>query len=161
MTLGNIGTTSPIDNLLAPYFPGRDGLLHQLLEDENAALQAAILMELQRQNGNDPLEARDERPDQQEAEYFVTEQPLPVTSVNQTDQHINWGFPATSVQVWGFDAPIYVAFRESGDNRLIPLDPKDAPYNAGPEGGLGSSSIWIRKPSEGTNDTTIKVKAYK
>ncbi|WP_306056967.1 hypothetical protein [Natronococcus wangiae] len=158
---GYIGTNSPIDALLTQYFPGRDGLLHQLLEDENAALQAAMLVELQRMNGNDPLEARDDRPDQQQAEYFVTEQPMPVTSVSESDQHINWGFPARSVTVWGFDEPIYVAFRESGDNRKIPLDPSDSPYHEAPEGGLHASAIWVRKASEDSNDTTVKIKANK
>ncbi|GAB7121221.1 hypothetical protein JCM9743_36930 [Natrinema sp. JCM 9743] len=85
--------------------------------------------------------------------------PLPVTTTEEN--RLNWGFPATSVTVWGFDEPIYVAFRSEGNYRKIPMAPADSPYHAGPEGGLGASAVWIRKQSSTTADTTVKVKAYK
>lgn len=159
--IGQAGTNTKFDQVLEQYFPGRQGdLIGQLAESETDALLLAILLELQEQGGNNEWEAPNEqRPDQHQADYFVTEEPLPVESTNESEQKINWGFPATSVTVWGFDEPIYVAFRSNGDDRKIPLDPADAPFTLAPEGGIETSLARFRLPTDSSTSTEVKILA--
>lgn len=161
MRFGPKGTSTKYDQVLDQYFPQRSGdLLYQLVENQTDTLLLAVLYELQRMNeGRDPNFPTDDRPEQQEPDYFTTEQPLPVTSVNESEHSLNWGFPAKSVTLWGFDEPIYVSFRGSGDHRRIPLEPQDAPFQVGPEGGLGASGVQLRKPSDDGGDTQVKILA--
>ncbi|ELY68141.1 hypothetical protein C489_09065 [Natrinema versiforme JCM 10478] len=157
MGSSTIGPDSPIERVLEDYGVGASSWSEDLVESDTERLLLALLLE---QRGENALEAIDSgAEDTQEAAYFVTEEPRPVTSTEES--RCKWGYPATSVTVWGFDEPIYVAFRSEGNYRKIPLDPRDAPYNAGPEGGLGASAAWISKQSEGDSDTTVKLKAYK
>jgi hypothetical protein len=157
-----VGTGSKFDRALNQYFPNReDDLLGQLVEDETDALLLAVLMELQKLNGDDPEVARDTRPDQQFADYFVTETSQDVTTVQEQEHTLNWGFPATSVTIWGFDEPIYAAFAQNGDNRLIPLAAQDAPFTVAPEGGLDSSELRLRLPDRQSNSTQVKILALK
>ncbi|MFA9415178.1 hypothetical protein [Natrinema sp. HArc-T2] len=152
-----IGPNSQVERILAKYGLEATSWGDDLLEDDTNRLLLALLLE---QRGENALEAIDQQSDDsQEAAYFVTEEPLPVTTTEEN--RLNWGYPATSVTVWGFDEPIYVAFRSEGEYRKIPLAPSDSPYHAGPEGGLGASSAWISKQSSSTADTQVKVKAYK
>ncbi|WBE14012.1 hypothetical protein CWS96_gp01 [Saline Natrinema sp. J7-1 virus 1] len=160
MNIGKMGTGTAIDQLLGDYFPSREGdFWHQAFESETDVLLAALLLEMKRSNGDDPTLPGDQRPDQQEAEYFTTEEPLPVDSTNEDEQSLNWEFPAKSVTLWGFTEPIYVSFRESGEFRKIPLTPSESPFTVAPEGGLGASCIWVRKANSDTNDTEIKILA--
>lgn len=152
-----IGPGSQVEQILAKYGLKATSWPDDLVENDTDRLLLAILLEQRGENALEALDTDDD--DSQEAAYFVTEDPLPVTEAEE--DRLKWGFPATSVTVWGFDEPIYVAFRSEGDYRKIPLDPSDAPYHAGPEGGLGASAAWIRKRSSETADTTVKVKAYK
>lgn len=152
-----IGPDSQVERILQDYGLSATSWPDDLVENDTDRLLLALLLE---QRGESALEAiNPESEDSQEAAYFVTENPLPVTSTDE--ERLKWGYPATSVTVWGFDEPIYVAFRSEGDYRKIPLKPSDAPYHAGPEGGLGASAAWIRKQNEDSNDTIVKVKAYK
>ncbi|QCC57876.1 hypothetical protein NP511_04890 [Natrinema thermotolerans] len=152
-----VGPNSPIERVLEDYGVGASSWGEDLVESDTERLLLALLLEHRGENAVEALNPESE--DSQEAAYFVTENPLVVDSIDEN--RLNWGYPATSVTVWGYDEPIYVAFRSEGDYRKIPLEPGDAPYHAAPEGGLGASSAWIRKQSEDTNDTTVKVKAYK
>lgn len=160
--IGQVGTNTKFDRVLEQYFTGRQGdVLQQLAENETDALLLAILLELQEQNGNNEFDApTEERPDQHEADYFATEEPLPIESTNEADHTLNWGFPATSVTIWGFNEPIYVAFRSNGENRKVPLEPSDAPFTAAPEGGLDTSEVRVRKPSSDSADTQVKIMAF-
>ncbi|QFU83393.1 hypothetical protein [Natronorubrum aibiense] len=152
-----IGPNSQVERILSKYGLEATSWPDDILEDDTNRLLLALLLE---QRGENALEAiNPESDDSQEAAYFVTEEPLPVTTTDEN--RLKWEFPATSVTIWGFDEPIYVAFRSEGDYRKIPLSPADSPYHAGPEGGLGASAAWIRKQSSDTADTTVKVKAYK
>jgi len=152
-----IGPNSQVERILAKYGLEATSWPDDILENDTNRLLLALLLE---QRGENALEAIDQQSDDsQEAAYFVTEEPLPVTTTEEN--RLNWGYPATSVTVWGFDEPVYVAFRSEGEYRKIPLAPSDAPYHAGPEGGLGASSVWISKQSSSTPDTQVKVKAYK
>ncbi|MGQ3412037.1 hypothetical protein ACT4ML_07205 [Natrinema sp. LN54] len=152
-----VGPNSPIERVLEDYGVGASSWGEDLVENDTERLLLALLLEHRGENAVEALNPEAE--DSQEAAYFVTEDPLPVTTAEEN--RLKWGFPATSVTVWGFDEPIYVAFRSEGNYRKIPLEPSDAPYHAGPEGGLGASAAWIRKQSSDTADTTVKVKAYK
>lgn len=159
--IGPTGTNSKYDRILDEYFPERQGdLLYQLVENETDTLLLAVLYELQELNGNNRFEAPTaNRPDQHEADYWATEEPRWIDSTNESDHRINWGFPATSVTIWGFDQPIYVSFRSNGDNRRIPLEPQDAPFTVAPEGGLDSSLVRFRLPSKESDPTGVKVLA--
>lgn len=152
-----IGPNSPIEQVLADYGIDASSWTEDIVESDTERLLLALLLEQRGENAVEALNPESE--DTQEAAYFVTEEPLPVTTTEEN--RLKWGYPATSVTVWGFDEPIYVAFRSEGDYRKIPLEPSDSPYHAGPEGGLGASAAWISKQSSETNDTTVKVKAYK
>ncbi|ELY99478.1 hypothetical protein [Natrialba asiatica] len=176
-----IGPNSPIEQVLADYGIDASSWTEDIVENDTERLLLALLLEQRGENAVEALNPESE--DTQEAAYFVTEEPLPVTSTEEN--RLKWGYPATSVTVWGFDEPIYVAFRSEfdepiyvafrsefdepiyvafrseGDYRKIPLEPSGSPYHAGPEGGLGASAAWISKQSSETNDTTVKVKAYK
>ncbi|WP_254763352.1 hypothetical protein [Natrinema marinum] len=151
------GPDSQVERILAKYGLEATSWPDDLVENDTNRLLLAQLLE---QRGENALEAIDHQSeDSQEAPYFVTEEPLPVTSTDE--ERLNWGFSATSVTIWGFTEPIYVAFRSEGDYRKIPLEPGNAPYHEAPEGGLGASSVWIRKRSDSTNDTQVIVKANK
>ncbi|ELY63577.1 hypothetical protein [Natrinema versiforme] len=152
-----IGPNSPIERVLADYGIDASSWSEDIVENDTERLLLALLLEQRGENAFEALNPESE--DTQEAAYFVTEEPLPVTTTEEN--RLKWGFPASSVTVWGFDEPIYVAFRSEGDYRKIPLEPSSAPYNAGPEGGLGASAAWISKQSSDSADTTVKVKAYK
>ena len=152
-----IGPDSQVERILQDYGLSATSWPDDLVENDTDRLLLALLLE---QRGESALEATNtESEDRQEAAYFVTEEPLPVTSTEEGQ--LNWGFPASSVTIWGFDAPVYVAFRSNGNNRRIPLTPSESPFNLAPEGGLDSSMIRIRKPTEESNDTEIKVLALK
>ena len=166
MTTGTSGlprgsTNTKYDRVLDEYFPQRQGdLLYQLVENKTDTLLLAVLYELQEMNDGRSADLPSEnRPDQHEADYWSTEQPLPVTSTSESDHRVNWGFPATSVTIWGFDEPIFVSFRSNGDHRRIPLDPQDAPFSLAPEGGLGSSLARFRLPNDEANSTEVKILA--
>ncbi|SES70195.1 hypothetical protein [Natrinema hispanicum] len=151
----SIGPNSQVERILSKYGLEATSWGDDLLEDDTNRLLLALLLE---QRGENALEAIDHQPDDnQEAGYFVTEEPLPVVSTGE--ERLNWQFPAKSVTIWGFDEPVYVAFRSEGDYRKIPLTPSESPFTIAPEGGLDASSVWIRKPSDSSNDTEIKVLA--
>ncbi|AFO58418.1 MULTISPECIES: hypothetical protein [unclassified Natrinema] len=152
-----VGPNSPIERVLADYGVDASSWGEDFLEDDTERLLLALLLEHRGENAVEALNP--ESDDNREAAYFVTEEPLPVTATDE--ERLNWGFPATSVTIWGFTEPIYVAFRSDGDFRKIPLEPGNAPYHEAPQGGLGASSAWIRKRSDDTNDTQVIVKANK
>ena len=153
----SIGPNSQVERILAKYGLEATSWGDDLVENDTNRLLLALLLE---QRGENALEALNtEADDSQEAGYFVTEEPLPVVSENEDDHHLNWQFPAKSVTIWGFDEPIYVAFRSEGDYRKIPLTPSESPFTVAPEGGLDASSVWIRKPNSSTNDTQVKILA--
>ncbi len=159
-----VGTTSTkFDLVLDQYFPQRSGnWLYQILENRTDALLLALLYEMQTMNHGDGFELEQEkRPDQQEADYFVTEGPVAVTSTSESDHRLNWGFPATAVTIWGFEEPLYASFRSSGDNRKIPLEPEDSPFSLSPEGGLGASEVRLRKLTSDQEDPAVKVIAFR
>ena len=152
-----IGPDSQVERILAKYGLEATSWPDDIVENDTDRLLLALLLE---QRGENALEALNpESEDSQEAAYFVTESPLPVTSTDE--ERLNWGFPASSVTIWGFTEPIYVAFRSEGDFRKIPLEPGNAPYHEAPPGGLNASAAWIRKRSDDTNDTQVIVKASK
>lgn len=152
-----IGPNSQVERILEEYGLDATSWPDDLIESDTERLLLALLLE---QRGENALEAMDSQSgDNQEAAYFVTEDPLVVDSTDES--RLKWGFPATSVTIWGFSEPIYVAFRSEGDYRKIPLSPSDSPYHEAPEGGLGASSAWISKQSSDTNDTKVIVKANK
>ena len=153
----SIGPDSQVERILSKYGLEATSWGDDLLEDDTNRLLLALLLE---QRGENALEAIDHQPDDsQEAGYFVTEEPLPVVSTNEDDQMLNWGFPASTVTIWGFTEPVYVAFRGEGANRKIPLTPSESPFTLSTEGGVNASSIWVRKPDSSTNDTQIKILA--
>ncbi|ELY71093.1 hypothetical protein C489_02026 [Natrinema versiforme JCM 10478] len=155
MGSSTIGPDSPIERVLEDYGVGASSWSEDLVESDTERLLLALLLE---QRGENALEALDtESEDSQEAGYFVTEEPLPITTAEEN--RLKWGFPAKSVTVWGFDAPIYVAFRSEGDYRKIPLDPEDAPFSVSPQGGLGASMARLRLPSSETENTQVKILA--
>ncbi|OAQ52117.1 hypothetical protein HTG_14130 [Natrinema mahii] len=152
-----VGPNSPIERVLEDYGVGASSWGEDLVESDTERLLLALLLEHRGENAVEALNP--EADDSQEAAYFVTETPIAVTSTDEN--RLNWGFPASSVTIWGFTEPIYVAFRSDGDYRKIPLEPGNAPYHEAPPGGLGASSAWIRKRSDDTNDTQVIVKANK
>lgn len=156
-------TNTKYDQVLDQYFPERrNDLLYQLVENQTDTLLLAILFRLeQMDDGTDPMVPTEDRPDQQEADLHVTEDPMPVTSHREGEQVLNWGFPATSVTVWGFDEPIRVAFESSGDRRRVPMHPEYEPFTFAPEGGFGASEARVRKWSEDSEDTTVMILAVK
>ena len=89
-------------------------------------------------------------------DYFATESSVPVESVEE--KALNWEFQADEVAIYGFDAPIFVAFKnKEEDNRLIPLKPEDEPFSIK----ITAPGMYFRKASEDTSDTTIRVVALK
>ncbi|MCU4926647.1 hypothetical protein OB905_11750 [Halobacteria archaeon AArc-dxtr1] len=155
-------TRSKYDALLDQYFPQRaNNWIYQSLENTTDSLLLALLIEMQMQNRGSAAFPGDDRPEHQEAEYFTTEAPLAITSHRESEQTLNWGFPARSVMVWGFDEPIRVSFRQSGDHRKIPLDPGEAdPFVPAPEGGLNSSMARFSLPDSDSSETQVKVAAF-
>lgn len=89
-------------------------------------------------------------------QYHSTESELPVTSTEE-EKH-SWDFVADEIAIYGFDAPIYVAFNDpENDDRLIPLSPEDEPFSLS----ISTSKIHYRKQSPNDANTSINVIALK
>jgi hypothetical protein len=151
---GLIGTETPVDDLLQQYFPGRpQSALYQAFESEQAALMAALLMEM-RGDGIAEDATRDA-----EAVYY-SEPNVAVDTVEESS--VEWDFRADSVVLYGFDAPVAVAFKSPNkQNRLIMLSPNDAPFSLSVSGGLGADTVYYRKQTASDADTTMNVLALK
>lgn len=151
---GLIGAETPVDDLLEQYFPGRPkNSLYQAFESEQAALMAAMLMEMR---GDDV----DQDVGGQEEAVYHSKPGIPVDSV-QEDKH-EWDFSADTVVVYGFDSPVAVAYKAPNkDNRLIPLTTTQEPFTLSPPGGLGASTLWYRKMNEDDSDTSLNIIALK
>ncbi len=93
-----VGPNSPIERVLADYGVDASSWGEDLVEDDTERLLLALLLEHRGENAVEALNP--ESDDNREAAYFVTEEPLPVTSTDE--ERLNWGFPATSVTIWGF-----------------------------------------------------------
>jgi hypothetical protein len=150
---GLIGTETPVDDLLEQYFPGRPrSMLYQAFESEQAALMAALLMEMR----GDEV---DQEATTQESVYYA-EPNLAVDTVEE--QTVEWKFNADSVVVYGFDAPIAVAFKAPNKTaRLIRLTAEQEPFTLSPPGGLNASQMWYRKLNEDDPDTSLNIIANK
>jgi hypothetical protein len=151
---GLIGTESPIDDLLDQYFPGApSNLLYEAFEDETNALLAALLMEMRGDDVDQDVSG------DSEAVYF-SRPGVAVESVEE--QTVEWDFSADTVVVYGFDAPLTIAYKapNKGD-RFIPLSPTESPFSLSPPGGLAASTLWYRKQTESDADTTLNVLALK
>jgi len=153
MTYGLIGAETPIDDLLEQYFPGRPkSQLYQVFESEQAALMAALLMELR---GDD---IDQDTSGSEEAVYFSEAG----VAVEGEEQSVEWNFSADTVVIYGFDATLAVAFKSSNKaNRLIKLQPEDAPFSLSPPGGLGAAQVWYRQLNDTDADTSFNVLAFK
>jgi hypothetical protein len=153
MTYGLIGAETPIDDLLEQYFPGRPkSQLYQVFESEQAALMAALLMELR---GDD---IDQDTSGSEEAVYFSEAG----VAVEGEEQSVEWNFSADTVVIYGFDATLAVAFKSSNKaNRLIKLQPDDAPFSLSPPGGLKAGQVWYRKMNDTDADTSFNVLAFK
>lgn len=154
MTVGLIGADTPIDDLLAQYFPDRPSSeLYQAFESEQSALMAALLMEMRGDDIDQDVTG------QQEAVYF-SEPGVEVDSIEEDT--VDWQFSADSVVLYGFDATMAVAFKAANKgNRLITLDPDDAPFSLSPPGGLRASQVWYRKKNATDADTSFNLLAFK
>jgi|GEM_PF-3029670 len=141
---GLIGSETPIDSLIAEYFGDvPDNVLYDLIEDEGTALLACLLMEMRGQRiENDTAEATYDAFEGLEAEY-------PDTDIGETatpiESEVEWGYPAGSVVIYNLDKPLYVAFKEGGTNRFVPVGPEDTPFSLAPPGGLDASQMWYRR----------------
>ncbi|ELZ22400.1 hypothetical protein C475_17848 [Halosimplex carlsbadense 2-9-1] len=150
MNVGLIGSETPIDDLIAEYFgEGPNSLLYEVAEDEGTALLACMLMEMRGQRG--------EEADAEAAYYSETD-----VSVSTTDEKsIAWDYSASSVLIYGFDAPITVAFKpRKRADRDIPLTSAEAPFSVAPPGGLGASELYYRKTSESASNTSFNMVAF-
>ncbi|WP_121822835.1 hypothetical protein [Halostella salina] len=153
---GLIGPDSAIDDLLADYFGGRpESWLYQVFESEQAALTAAVLMELR----NDGTQRED--PDDAEARYYSSGiDPIDVESVE--GDSISWDFSASTVVVKDFDAPIVIALKNTNKlDREIYLTPDDTPFSISGANGVNTSELWYRKPGQQYDNTSIRVVALK
>lgn len=148
---GLIGSETPIDDLIAEYFGEiPDNVLYDLAEDEGTALLACLLMEMRG-------EQTDETDDAQ-ATYYSAEG---VTVTSTEENSVGWDYAADSVMIYGFDAPLYVAFKDaSNTDREIPLSPDNAPFTLAPSGGLGTSEMWYRKQTSDGSDTSFNLVAF-
>lgn len=151
---GLIGADTAVDDLLAQYFPGRpNNLVYEAFESEQSALMAALLMEMRGDDIDQDVSG------DKESTYYC-EANIPVDSVEEETEQ--WDFTADTVVVFGFDAPIAIAYKDSNkSNRTIPLTPSEAPFSLSPPGGLGASQLWFSKQSKSDTDTTINVLALK
>ena len=150
---GLIGAETPIDDLLEQYFPGRPkSQLYQVFESEQSALMAALLMELR---GDD---IDQDTSGSEEAVYFS----MAGVAVEGEEQSVAWNFAADTVVIYGFDATLAVAFKSPNKaNRLIKLQPDDAPFSLSPPGGLKAGQVWYRKMNDTDADTSFNVLAFK
>jgi len=151
---GLIGTDTPIDALLAQSFPGAPrNLLYEAFENETNALLAALLMEMRGDDVDQDVTG------ESEAVYYSE----PDVDVTGTDEDtVSWEFSADTVVVYGFDAPISVAFKdENKGDRAIPLTVTQEPFTLSPPGGLKASKMWYRKQDNSDPDTTLNVVALK
>ncbi|NLV09357.1 hypothetical protein GOC74_05360 [Halomicrobium mukohataei] len=151
--MSTVGPDSVIERVLSEYNIGADSWHEDLFESDTDRLLLALLLE---QRGEQYL---GETSTSDEPTYFVTEEPVSVDSVNQ--QGLDWGFPADTVTVWGFDEPVLVSFQQTGTNREIPLTAAEAPFSLSPPGGLNTSKLWYRQMTESAADTTLKVLALR
>jgi len=153
MTYGLIGAETPIDDLLEQYFPGRPkSQLYQVFESEQAALMAALLMELR---GDD---IDQDTSGSEEAVYFSEAG----VAVEGEEQSVEWNFSADTVVIYGLDTTLAVAFKSPNKaNRLIKLQPDDAPFSLSPPGGLKAGQVWYRKMNDTDADTSFNVLAFK
>lgn len=151
---GLIGTDTPIDDLLEQYFPGAPrNLLYEAFESETNALLAALLMEMRGEDVDQDVTG------DSEAVYY-SEPNVAVDGIEEGT--VEWNFSADTVVVYGFDAPVALAYKapNKGD-RLIPLSPSESPFSLSPPGGLKASTLWYRKQNESDADTTLNVLALK
>ncbi|ACV47831.1 hypothetical protein GBQ70_11710 [Halomicrobium sp. ZPS1] len=151
--MSTVGPDSVIERVLSEYGIGADSWHEDLLESDTDRLLLALLLD---QRGDQYL---GETSTSDEPTYFVTEVPVAVDGVGQ--QSLDWGFPADTVTVWGFDGPVLVSFQQTGTNREIPLTASEAPFSLSPPGGLNASKLWYRKMTESDADTTLKVLALR
>jgi hypothetical protein len=145
------GQGTPIDDVLAHYFPAGDraGTLGQLVEDEQTLLLAALLMEM-RGDSIDVDTTGDET-----AEYVSR-----TVTVTDSEDSESWDFTADTVVVWGFDEPVTIAFKAQNTNdREIPLTTGQDPFSLSPPGGLSTSEVWFKLGSGVAGDTTINLLA--
>jgi len=151
---GLIGSDTPIDDLLRQYFPGvPENLLYELFENETNALLAALLMELRGDDVDQDVTG------DSEAVYY-SEPGVEVTSTNEDT--VEWDFSADTVIVYGFDAPVSVAFKGPNKaDRSIQLTTTQEPFTLSPPGGLKASKLWYRKQTDSGEDTTLNVVALK
>lgn len=153
---GLIGTDTPIDDLLEQYFPGAPrNLLYEAFESEEAALLAALLME-QRGDGADGESGGDS-----EAVYYSTETPITVDSAAEGEP-VEFDFSASTVTVFGHDAPVQVAFKGTNKpDRLITLSPDTPSLELSGVNGLGASRMWVSKKDDDDPDTQVSAIAIK
>jgi hypothetical protein len=151
---GLIGSETPIDDLLDQYFPGApENLLYEAFESEQAALMAALLMEMRGDDVDQDVSG------DSEAVYF-SEAGVAVEGIEE--QSVAWNFSADTVVIYGFDATLAVAFKAPNKaNRLIKLQPDDAPFSLSPPGGLGAAQVWYRKLNDTDANTSFNVLAFK
>jgi len=151
---GLVGSGTPIDDLLEQYFPGAPrNLLYESFENETNALLAALLMEIRGDDVDQDVSG------DSEAVYF-SRPSVAVESVEE--QTVEWDFSADTVVVYGFDAPLTIAYKapNKGD-RFIPLSPAASPFSLSPPGGLAASTLWYRKQTESDANTTLNVLALR
>ncbi len=151
---GLIGTDTPIDDLLEQYFPGAPrNLLYEAFEDETNALLAALLMEMRGDDVDQDVSGETEA-------VYHSNAGIPVTSTSEETEE--WDFMADTVVVYGFDAPLTVAFKSPNKtDRDIPLTSTEAPFSLSPPGGVSTSKLWYRKTTESAADTTLNVLALR
>lgn len=153
---GLVGSETPIDDLLAQYFPGRpNSVMYDLFESEQTALLAALLMEL-RGDDVDQTVTGDSEP----VYYSTGEDPITVDSAEEDT--VEWDFTASTAILYGFDQPIHVAYKAPNKpNRIVALTQRDSPFTLSGVDGINASQLYYRLPEEGATPTSFNLIAVK
>lgn len=147
-----IGPGTEIDRLLEPYgFEQGDNWLQEILEDETNKLLAALLIELQQQNGNTSAQVPvDNTPDGPSYESHQA-----ITARSSTERSVSLGLTASTVVVHNVTEPITVATEEPGtDHRRIEVEPADSPLTLSGVNGIDAGTVWFQA-AEGVSETSF------
>jgi len=150
-----------VDKLAAEYLPtdAPEGFIEDLLNDDDTLLMYGILKELralrQVRTGGRPIEQvlqQQEQPEsEKEATYYAESM-----GVQSEWSYVEFGFAASAVLVWGWDEDIYIAFKEGGKNRTIPLKASKSSFSIGGDVPLDASRLYF-KQAPNANETGLKV----
>jgi len=143
-----LGPGTEVDRLLDPYgFEQGDNWLQEVIEDETNKLLAALLIEMQRQNGN-ASNAVDTGPDgpAYESHQDVTARP-------DKERSVSLNLTASTVVIHNVSDTINVSTIEpSQDHRLIEVQPKDSPLTLS---GINAGTVWHQAAGDQRSDFGI------